>query len=422
MPENIEYWIKKGMSRLDAKEKANSYSRYAGNPKYYLCRSITDDPVKAQKLADNWMQEKCPTNRKNKIKTRFNGDEVAYNEWNKTQCSLSKSKMLERMSEAEYIESKRTLGLQLSGKRPNDIEYWMNKGYSKKDAKGKVSENAINHSTRRVEYWMNKGYSMQESIVKVSEIQNNTSLESFVSKYGNHIGTLKYEAFRYGQKIKSKRSYLYWINLGYSESDAVNKVSEIQSEYAKLQPKCIPYWINLGYSESDAINKSNEFSRLLSIWCVEYWLDKGYDIEDATKIISDIQKENSLLSLKSYKTNSRIPKSKLEINVIDVLSELGEEVIVDYVINDVKNRTVYFPDIVIKDKCIIEIYGDYWHGNPKIYESTDKIRGITVSEKQDRDANRISNIKQITKLPVYVWWESDINKFGAIELYNRINK
>jgi G:T-mismatch repair DNA endonuclease (very short patch repair protein) len=79
----------------------------------------------------------------------------------------------------------------------------------------------------------------------------------------------------------------------------------------------------------------------------------------------------------------------------------------------------YFIDIFISPNKIIEVYGDYWHGNPKIFKETDEIgfsnhKKITVKEKWEQDNQRISYLKG-KNISVLVLWEDEIkNDFSSV--------
>jgi len=424
MPESVEYWIDKGYSieESEIKSKEMSGVRYPGNPKYYLFRNITDDLEKATELSNNWKKEKCQFTRENKIKNKFGGDVDAYETWNKTECKLSKNYLVNKLgSEEEYLKYKQELGYKLIDNGPVYKKYWIRKGYSEEESKLKVIEHSRRSSRRCVEYWLERGYDLEQSIIEVSKYQNNTSIEKFIEKYGTDEGSLKYNLWKYGQKLKSIRSYQQWVSKGYSEEESKKIVSNIQSEYAKLQPKRLEYWIKRGYSEEESKILSYHFARSLCTWCIEYWLDKGYSESDAKSKISEIQRENSLKGLKSFKRNSYIPKSKLELSVISYLSNKGCNLLVDKFYEDTENRKIYFPDIVLDNKCIIEIYGDYWHGNPDMFDENQVILGgITAGEKWKTDKIRIENLKKCSNLPILIWWEKDIIETGLEKLFLEI--
>lgn len=72
----------------------------------------------------------------------------------------------------------------------------------------------------------------------------------------------------------------------------------------------------------------------------------------------------------------------------------------------------YWVDIFIEPNKIIEVYGDYWHGNSKFYQKNDiitfpKKKKILVKEKWERDKKREDFLKQDNK--ILIIWEFDIN-------------
>lgn len=80
------------------------------------------------------------------------------------------------------------------------------------------------------------------------------------------------------------------------------------------------------------------------------------------------------------------------------------------------------PDIIIEElKIIIECYGDYWHGNPKKYKSSDfigKYKGMeTCQDIWEFDSIRKEHIESFG-YKVYVFWEYDIkNNFKEVKKY-----
>jgi hypothetical protein len=92
--------------------------------------------------------------------------------------------------------------------RPSEIEYWLNKGYSKKDAQikmtnyySKIGKEAhhkmrINGkeflTIRQIKYWIKKGYSYEDAISNVKRVQTTTTLQKFVELYGEKKGLEKF--------------------------------------------------------------------------------------------------------------------------------------------------------------------------------------------------------------------------------------
>ena len=69
----------------------------------------------------------------------------------------------------------------------------------------------------------------------------------------------------------------------------------------------------------------------------------------------------------------------------------------------------YYVDGLV-DKDVYEFFGDYYHGNPKIYSSKERIKGSTVGEKWEKDKNRAEIIKS-KGYNFKVIWESDWSDF-----------
>jgi very-short-patch-repair endonuclease len=75
----------------------------------------------------------------------------------------------------------------------------------------------------------------------------------------------------------SSYSKEYWLIRGYTEEEAIEKISKIQTVNAKK-----------------SANRPIEEKRKASKWCKEYWLIRGYTEEEAIEKISKIQDTNSL--------------------------------------------------------------------------------------------------------------------------------
>ena len=72
----------------------------------------------------------------------------------------------------------------------------------------------------------------------------------------------------------------------------------------------------------------------------------------------------------------------------------------------------YFVDIFIEPNKIIEVYGDYWHGNPKFYKKDKLItyfdQEILIEKIWQKDERRIKYLKDENN-QVLIIWEDDIN-------------
>lgn len=88
----------------------------------------------------------------------------------------------------------------------NRKKYWISQGYTLNEATAKVAEIQTNrsklspattpgvkeYSVRCAEYWIKKGYSESEAQEQVSKYQIGNGLEWYISRYGESVGTKKF--------------------------------------------------------------------------------------------------------------------------------------------------------------------------------------------------------------------------------------
>jgi len=116
-------------------------------------------------------------------------------------------------------------------------------------------------------------------------------------------------------------------------------------------------------------------------------LDRKYQLNISDKFRSDVEREISL-----WLTSNNIPHI---INSQKIIAP--------------KELDFYFPE----NNFAIEFQGDYWHGNPKIFKATDKIKSnrdfILVSEVWERDAHK-QKLCEEKGIELVCIWESDWNE------------
>lgn len=161
-----------------------------------------------------------------------------------------------------------------------------------------------------IDYWLLKGWSLEEANLKIIEINK------------------KHKEYNYFNK-------LYWINNGYTENDAIEKIKQIQSENSKkfhkkyketpekykktISPFTEEFWINKGITDKNEIKIKINSQRNINI---EYWLNKGFNKDEAIKKISEIQKSNSIKSAE---------KNKKELNTFEYRKK--RNVYIEYFLN-----------------------------------------------------------------------------------------
>lgn len=135
-----------------------------------------------------------------------------------------------------------------------------------------------------------------------------------------------------------------------------------------------------------------------------------------------IIKKSLITKIKKYGTAGRLSGfnkvSKIQKKIEKILKELNIEFKLEKAIFSKFNKhlqKIYSPvvDILLTNKnIVIEIYGDYWHGNPKIYRKEDLIRKFEGYTKVE-DIWKFDDIrkKQIESFnyEVIILWEYDIN-------------
>jgi len=279
------------------------------------------------------------------------------------------------------------------------------------ETKMKLSNAVKNNSYYSVQYWINKGMTEEDATIHIHEL---------------------------GKK-NSMRRIEYWVAKGYTESEARDKVKSLQSSVGKLQRSSKHKWIAEGYSQEDATKIASEHLQQKSTFHIRYWMDRHGMTEDEAKgRISSIQKDLSSRSSKFLgKKRTEESKQKISEPIKTLIKKIGvdnwishfgdfdngrsflEEEIFQYV--KTKNCSAkhnlmigrYNVDIVVENK-LIEVFGDYWHANPLLYEEADTIiypgdARILVSDKWNSDRIRLEYLKTVG-YDVLVVWESDWRK------------
>lgn len=170
-------------------------------------------------------------------------------------------------------------------------KFWEMRGYTGLQAKKKAKE--INKIMCQI--------STQEMSTLSKEQRkkryDSNSRDYFKKKHGENSEEM-YKSFNEVRTNKSLKNKIeYWLNKGFSEQEAKEKVSSIQSQRAtefwsseaskdRLTDTQVKYWISKGYSEVDAIKKVSEVQRRFSLdICIEkYGLDEGTKIWEQRQI------------------------------------------------------------------------------------------------------------------------------------------
>ena len=163
------------------------------------------------------------------------------------------------------------------------------------------------------------------------------------------------------------------------------------------------------------------------------WEQKLFDEEGITNVFQRQEvKEKSIETMISKYgvekagliTTSRGKNSYSQIHreIVKICQELNIEISIEF---KLKHKKKYFAyDIIITDtNKLIEVNGDYWHGNPKLYKKSDLIMKnssaeISVGEKWKKDKIKLNHAKT-NGYEVLVIWEKDL-KDNIEDIKNQI--
>lgn len=264
------------------------------------------------------------------------------------------------------------------------------------------------HFPNKVEHWLEKGLTLEQAKKQVYKIQQERGNKAALKTKGTSCYTV--------------RSIEFWINNGYSLETAKEKVKEIQTtnglEYYKQKfpnsyeeefNKRIARWKNsLSKHDQELLNLKKSGS-------IKGHMARGLSYEQASY-------EYQIL-IERLKSVRKLP-SKISQKMC---SMLDAKLIGTCYYNDKNYEKLisgYRVDFYHKDsKTVVEFYGDFFHRNPKIYESTYEAHSITSGERWEYDNRRetiIFESPEVNKLIVV--WESDFRKNPEQTIQNIIGE
>ncbi len=271
--------------------------------------------------------------------------------------------------------------------------------------------------------------------------------ESYILKYGPEEGIKRFELYvnlisnihkqqyKNGRKVVFVRTKDDYINLGYDEITAEQKVMTRKNNAAKasalsqkdatdMKPTQLGYWIKKGYSEEEAKIKLSERQTTFSL---EKCISKHGEIEG--RIIWKNRQDSWLrtLNLKSDEEKLLINKKKASY-IRPKYDSCKETKILNYLENEfnisIKRQHVLFLENVnshrsfdgIYKNILIEFNGDYWHCNPKKYNGDyyNEVVGKTAFQIWEYDNQKILGARELGYL-VFTIWESEFDNKESIK-------
>lgn len=134
-------------------------------------------------------------------------------------------------------------------------------------------------------------------------------------------------------------------------------------------------------------NRKDIWNILFQSHDIRYWLNRGFSLEDSRKQISKIFKHKSKISISCF-------------------SEIMAYCNI-FIETEIPIETFIVDGFIQKNNIIIEFYGDYWHANPTIYAQDHKIRGGKTAEEIWRsDAYKKQYLTDLG-YKVFIIWESE---------------
>jgi very-short-patch-repair endonuclease len=233
--------------------------------------------------------------------------------------------------------------------------------------------------------------------------------------YNDPIFKAKHKKSR--NSIWSKK---YWINKGFTEEEAKEKISELQSANSKKVPH---------RPEDQCFNKL-------------FWIKRGFSEEEAIQIVHEIQVKNSSKASK-FKNHHHTAETKTQVScsMSKHIQESGSkewvahfgpggstskseirlyEFIKTNLFSEAESSASvgrYIVDIKCKNK-IIEYFGEFWHMDPRRYPD-DFINPKTHQSAKEKHLDDESRINKLESLgyEILIIWELDYHNDydGCIE-------
>lgn len=126
--------------------------------------------------------------------------------------------------------------------------------------------------------------------------------------------------------------------------------------------------------------------------------------ESAAKYMINNPDHLKKMVFSSLKKQSEGFKSKIESSVELELKNRG----IKYKYNKILHRKYQY-DFIIEENILLEVHGDYWHGNPLYYGDNKKELNNTQKFKKERDVQK-KDFAINYGYKIYYIWETDINK------------
>lgn len=222
----------------------------------------------------------------------------------------------------------------------------------------------LENSPYKIEYWLNNGLSTEEAKEKIKEYKTNkaTSIDGFIKRHGLSEGVGKFNEFQNSSKhTKDKYVKLYGLEEGIKKWNAFINLKGVKSVFKK------DYWVNKGYCEETAENMRKEFhNKNLNVMSVDYWKLRGFSEKEAIEKISNIEAKRGVKYRNASKQSLMVFKPVIKYfensGLKFKIGITGNNELALKNINDVK---YYYYDFAVPElNLIFEFNGEKFHPHP----------------------------------------------------------
>jgi ribosomal protein S16 len=279
------------------------------------------------------------------------------------------------------------LAYRIENKYANTVESYVLKHGEEKGLK--LRDVSINLSKKintpyRIEYWLNKGFNELEAANKILEYKKNkaTSLDGFIKRHGFVDGVNKFEVFQNTSKHTRGKYMELYGELGEEKwLEYVNK-KKYNSVFRK------EYWVNKGYSEVESEEKRKEFHvNNLNTSSVQYWVSKGLNTEDAINKVYEIYDKKQVKFRNASKASLKIFQKVInEIKKLNLSYKIGVKGNGELALYSSEHKKLYYYDFTIPElKLIFEYHGEKFHPHHSIKSDEDLLEWTTFYLVRDND-------------------------------------
>jgi len=232
-----------------------------------------------------------------------------------------------------------------------------------------------------VEFWIKKGLSIEEAEIQVKKVMNEIHEKTSIK--------LKSDRKKYATKYPTKIEY--YIDKGFNENEANEKISKIQNRFSL--EKCIHKY---GKEEGKKIWTERQ----------DKWI---------TTMSNKTEEEKLEINRKKITGCAYSPISqRLFWDIYNIVGndrvKFGELNSEFHLLNEKKEWLAYDYVDILRKKCI-EFNGDFWHCNPTSFDTEylHRIKNKKAKEIWKNDANKISLIEE-KGYKILIIWESEYKK------------